>query len=433
MAIRQEQELKKKGFAGLTSLVSDIEEEMTSYSKPQSSSPSRTGARLASSPPKDSLLVKLLGWSIFIGFICILFWILMLGIQKNLSNSSKGKSLASKVNTSSDSTRSRSAPSKEFAKPAVGTTQLLSVEQKQWCLREKIRIEGKRSYVNTNSSVGAFNQMVSDYNLRCGKARYGGGSLVPPRRDVDEMLSQIVKEIPKPLTTLSPSPAATQSRKTKRSQNSSPEISKNISKPRHILDVPSFEGSLVPLPGSDPVKGAQFNEFMLNHSDQIVYLSIYLTDEMSRDISSGADEFKRIVFTVIDNHDQFGTVGNVYLFHLATNSPPGFDFNNKSGKLSGYFKIWEINGPQQGWWSVNIRPVSANAISTKSGKKHPALIVRIQSRLKELGYNPGTVDGVYGKNTREAIKAFERDIGEYPEGKVTENVYQMMLLRESKK
>ncbi len=36
---------------------------------------------------------------------------------------------------------------------------------------------------------------------------------------------------------------------------------------------------------------------------------------------------------------------------------------------------------------------------------------QIQTRLKELGYNPGTIDGIYGKNTQNAVKSFQRDKG----------------------
>ena len=30
---------------------------------------------------------------------------------------------------------------------------------------------------------------------------------------------------------------------------------------------------------------------------------------------------------------------------------------------------------------------------------------QIQTRLKELGYNPGTIDGIYGTNTQNAVKS----------------------------
>lgn len=36
---------------------------------------------------------------------------------------------------------------------------------------------------------------------------------------------------------------------------------------------------------------------------------------------------------------------------------------------------------------------------------------KIQTRLRELGYDPGSVDGVFGEKTRKAVIAFQRDNG----------------------
>ena len=38
-------------------------------------------------------------------------------------------------------------------------------------------------------------------------------------------------------------------------------------------------------------------------------------------------------------------------------------------------------------------------------------VTQIQQRLKELGYNPGTVDGIYGTRTKNAVISFQRDYG----------------------
>lgn len=36
---------------------------------------------------------------------------------------------------------------------------------------------------------------------------------------------------------------------------------------------------------------------------------------------------------------------------------------------------------------------------------------QIQTKLKEKGYDPGAVDGIFGENTRKAVIAFQRDYG----------------------
>lgn len=43
-------------------------------------------------------------------------------------------------------------------------------------------------------------------------------------------------------------------------------------------------------------------------------------------------------------------------------------------------------------------------------------VTKIQSRLKEWGYYTGSVDGVYGSKTAEAVKAFQRKNGLTPDG-----------------
>ena len=36
-------------------------------------------------------------------------------------------------------------------------------------------------------------------------------------------------------------------------------------------------------------------------------------------------------------------------------------------------------------------------------------VIYMQRRLRELGYNPGKIDGIYGKNTVQAVAAFQKD------------------------
>ena len=49
--------------------------------------------------------------------------------------------------------------------------------------------------------------------------------------------------------------------------------------------------------------------------------------------------------------------------------------------------------------------ISLSLQAAKSDKT----IKQAQNRLKELGYNPGPVDGIWGKKTEAAIKKFQQE------------------------
>lgn len=53
-------------------------------------------------------------------------------------------------------------------------------------------------------------------------------------------------------------------------------------------------------------------------------------------------------------------------------------------------------------------------------------VVRAQQLLAALGYDPGTVDGLFGARTAAAIEAFERDQGVTPTGEVSEALIQRL-------
>jgi peptidoglycan hydrolase-like protein with peptidoglycan-binding domain len=46
----------------------------------------------------------------------------------------------------------------------------------------------------------------------------------------------------------------------------------------------------------------------------------------------------------------------------------------------------------------------------KKGSKGEA-VKRLQQSLYQLGYDPGTVDGIFGPKTESAVKAFQRSAG----------------------
>ncbi len=124
--------------------------------------------------------------------------------------------------------------------------------------------------------------------------------------------------------------------------------------------VPTFEGTVgaPSVPRDDPTAGGRFNEFMDDNDGKVVYLFIFLDDDQRADFERAPDELNRISFSVRDDYSTGSSAGNEYLIHLpADRKNYHFEYLQGVGRLSGYFKIWNINGPRQGWMSVNLRPV----------------------------------------------------------------------------
>ena len=49
------------------------------------------------------------------------------------------------------------------------------------------------------------------------------------------------------------------------------------------------------------------------------------------------------------------------------------------------------------------------------GARGPA-VKELQARLKELGFDPGDIDGIFGRSTTSAVTAFQRDRSFFADG-----------------
>lgn len=75
---------------------------------------------------------------------------------------------------------------------------------------------------------------------------------------------------------------------------------------------------------------------------------------------------------------------------------------------------------KQGRTSANtVTPEGSPAKATPARGPDPETVAGIQSRLSYLGYNPGPADGIYGKRTARAIRAFQKDHGLQVDGQIT--------------
>jgi len=51
------------------------------------------------------------------------------------------------------------------------------------------------------------------------------------------------------------------------------------------------------------------------------------------------------------------------------------------------------------------------AFSSSLASQYNTEIYQAQKALKENGYNPGGIDGIWGNATQSAVKKFQRDVG----------------------
>lgn len=214
----------KKGFAGLTSLVSDVDETSpdvvnkgangseassethTEQSTAVNSKQSETSSN-STQPyrepvtPSDGFPIG--KWLLSVMAIIGVLWFIG-EVRKNSSPSSSVSSSAPTQSSPAQRAASTSTAPKppsstgdtQAVKPPVGKDLVFSVPQIRYCLEEDIRLDGARSELNDYSSVDIdkFNAMVSDFNSRCSSFRYRSGALESTRRSVEPHRAKLLAE-----------------------------------------------------------------------------------------------------------------------------------------------------------------------------------------------------------------------------------------------
>lgn len=82
----------------------------------------------------------------------------------------------------------------QYTKPPIGTNNVLSVPEIQWCIRNGIRIDTMRDLIDTNAGIDKFNRIVNDHSSRCGSYQYRQGSQAQAERNVERYRNQIVAQ-----------------------------------------------------------------------------------------------------------------------------------------------------------------------------------------------------------------------------------------------
>lgn len=189
---------KPTGFAGLNSLVSDVEIDLPASTSPQAStvasktestsdveSASISGHQDAPTSPAEELPRSegpsssgsgarwAVGLALGIGAI-----LLLANIDHKNGTSSDSPSPAPVVSAPiQDVLQNSGLESLVEEMPPVGQNLVLSVPQVRWCVYEKARMEMMKELATDDEQITAFNTHVSRYNARCAQFRYRQGIL----------------------------------------------------------------------------------------------------------------------------------------------------------------------------------------------------------------------------------------------------------------
>lgn len=182
----------KKGFAGLDSMVSEVD---VPKHVPEPAEPMRAEPRPAYAAPPSPAGGSWKWWAVGIGVVFLVIW---------AGGSSEKSTTTPSLNPSYTSpTYSDPAPGyvyvplapesspdsalNEEQMPPVGSGLSFNRAQIRYCLSEDIRISAWQEKINhySESSVDAFNIAVNNYNMRCSSFRYRSGMLESVRAEVE--------------------------------------------------------------------------------------------------------------------------------------------------------------------------------------------------------------------------------------------------------
>jgi len=206
-----------KGFAGLSTLVSDVDTTFppaakkpttsstgaasgASRSAPQTTPPEpKPAPQQPYKPPRQPGSGSSSGkWWIGIAAVIGVLWLIG---QSNKNASSPTPAYAPPAQTAtpgySPAPAQPQVPSRPAeSKPPVGQDLVFSSEQISYCVAEDIRMDGAKSAVDnhSDSDVDRFNAMVAEYNSRCSSFRYRPGALESVRSSIEPYRSQLYSE-----------------------------------------------------------------------------------------------------------------------------------------------------------------------------------------------------------------------------------------------
>jgi hypothetical protein len=207
---------KKKGFAGLSSMVSDVDaviaDASTPIARPVRESPRDTDSSI---PVADSKPVAhepsnnsqestefssgtktIIGFAVAVAIIIVIIAAMDGNEHVPASRTSGATYTPSLTNVNPPEPRKAAPTRPTEQEPPLGRNNVLAGAQIRYCVAENIRIDAAAKVVDNNieAHVDRFNGMVEDYNSRCAEFRYREGSLQSAERAMEPYREELEQE-----------------------------------------------------------------------------------------------------------------------------------------------------------------------------------------------------------------------------------------------
>lgn len=174
------------GFAGLSGLVSNVDDLIASATRRAEAARRRAAANAPAGDAKESgersprvftAPTPASGnrrWLWGAGAVLFVLWLIGLANNSGTGSSAPAAGSARTTSPSADSQPSSLEPSSAATEqmPPLGADRVLGAAQIRYCLAEEIRLEAARDAVSVDADVDRFNAMIEDYNTRCSSYRY---------------------------------------------------------------------------------------------------------------------------------------------------------------------------------------------------------------------------------------------------------------------
>ena len=217
----QDRKDSTKGFAGLSSLVSNVDttisealrnaeavphavkREVTPTAASQTSPSTAKPPSAYRPPPQPTSGASTWKWIIGIAVAVGLIWVISRSDERPQNTAPTYRPVTPSLPApAATPTRPSPAPTTQQTRrpteeqPPVGDGLTHTMPQLRYCAAENIRLDAAKTVINSYSDIDVdrFNGLVTDYNSRCGQFRYKTGTLESARSDVEQYRTEIEAE-----------------------------------------------------------------------------------------------------------------------------------------------------------------------------------------------------------------------------------------------